>query len=184
MLHFHEIPELEVFLQKTMQTLYLVPKHDVLISLFQKLIRQTEHSYPDSANAPILKVLLTLILLELGALQLPDREVRMVDPAIAACIAYITANIGQVLTVSHIAKKLNFSESALSHLFKSEMNIPLHKYILKKRLILANKKISEGCSAVNAAEECGFREYSNFYRQYKKAFGCAPSMTVAEDDES
>lgn len=167
MLHFHEIPELEVFLQKTMQTLYLVPKHDVLISMFQKLIRQTEHSYP-----------------ELGALQLPDREVRMVDPAIAACIAYITANIGQVLTVSHIAKKLNFSESALSHLFKSEMNIPLHKYTLKKRLILANKKISEGCSAVNAAEECGFREYSNFYRQYKKAFGCAPSMTVAEDDES
>ena len=39
------------------------------------------------------------------------------------------------------------------------------------------EKISSGTPAVIAASECGFNEYSNFYRQYKKIFGISPSNT-------
>ena len=35
--------------------------------------------------------------------------------------------------------------------------------------------MAEGLSAGEAAAKYGFREYSTFYRLYRKAFACSPS---------
>ena len=47
---------------------------------------------------------------------------------------------------------------------------------LAQKLILANRRIESGCGAVQAAAECGFANYSGFYKMYKKMFGFSPSM--------
>ena len=70
---------------------------------------------------------------------------------------------------------MNVSPSTLTHSFKKDMNISVYRYILKKRLVLAQQKILSGEPAQKAALDCGFNDYSGFYKQYKKTFGIAPS---------
>ena len=94
---------------------------------------------------------------------------------IAPVIEYITRNLSKSMSVEEIAKANHISTSSLAHLFKKEMNIPIYQYIIKKRLILAHRKISDGELASTAAIECGFNDYSGFYKQYKKLFNCSPS---------
>jgi AraC-like DNA-binding protein len=65
--------------------------------------------------------------------------------------------------------------SCLAHTFKEQMNISIHQFILKKRLVMAHHKILAGEPATKAAMECGFNDYSGFYKQYKKLFGKNPS---------
>ena len=58
----------------------------------------------------------------------------------------------------------------------------IHKYVLEKRLILANKKIRQSVNPTVAASECGFADYSGFYRQYKKMFGVSPAKSKTKAD--
>lgn len=88
---------------------------------------------------------------------------------------YINQNIHRKLPLAEIATSCNVSVSTLCHLFKQEMNIPIHKFIVKKRLVNAHQKILTGHPATEVAMECGFQDYSGFYKQYKKMFGVSPS---------
>ena len=78
-------------------------------------------------------------------------------------------------TAEKIAEALNSSVSSLAHTFKKDMNISVHQYILKKRLIKARQKIMGGEPVIKAALDCGFNDYSGFYKQYKKMFNEPPS---------
>ena len=154
-----------------------------LQSLYSKLIDHTQAEHSDGVNEAVLKSVLTLILLELQNRNLPRTAIRKVNPLVSECISYITRNISGDLTVDTIARQLNVSQSGLAHVFREEMNISLHRYILKKRLVLAHRKIAQGQSAMAAAEECGFHEYSNFYRQYKKIYGRSPTSRNDQTDD-
>ena len=174
-LHFYDLPELTPLIEKTMVQLSLMPLSSSMQGLFQRLIHFAQEEHLEQIEDAVLRSVLTLMLLELQNRNLPRTEVRSVNPVVSECISYITKNISGDLAVDTIARQLNVSRSGLSHIFREEMNISLHKYILKKRLVLAHRMISQGQSAMAAAEECGFHEYSNFYRQYKKIYGRTPS---------
>lgn len=145
-----------------------------ILYLFRKLIGTAKQ---ESSNAEqVLKAVLVLLLdaimqkKERSGEELPQSEV------VRLAVAYINRNLGQPLTVGGIAQACNTSASALSHVFKKEMYCSVHKFVLKKRLISAHHKIIAGQAATVVAEECGFKDYSGFYKQYKKAFGVAPSQ--------
>ena len=170
-LHFYDIPEIDELVKKTLSELYITETNQGLSFLFDKLKKITDKENTDE----ILKAVLILILNELKSESIVHKTVPEINSIVQSSVLFIAENIGGDLSISRISKHLNISESLLSHIFKDEMNISIHKYILKKRLITAFEKISSGCPATVAATECGFSEYSNFYRQYKKAFGFPPS---------
>ena len=92
-------------------------------------------------------------------------------------IEYINKNYLQEITIQSIAQRFNFSETYISHKFKEIMHISIYQYILQKKLIFAHQLISSGTAAMDAAVLCGFKEYSGFYKIYKKYFGFPPSKT-------
>lgn len=51
------------------------------------------------------------------------------------------------------------------------MNMPIYRYITKKRLAEAHKLIAGGASLSYAAQNSGFGDYSCFYRLYRKYYG-------------
>ena len=61
------------------------------------------------------------------------------------------------------------------HAFKTDLGIPLYRFIIEKKLFYAHKDMKSGISATEAAQKYGFSDYSCFYRHYKKLFGTAPS---------
>jgi AraC-like DNA-binding protein len=79
------------------------------------------------------------------------------------------------LTIEKIAEEMHISPSQVSRIFKRATGKSPHSYITTKRLLLFNKKKRAGTGVIDACHECGFRDYSAFYRLYKKHFNKAPT---------
>lgn len=139
--------------------------------LFSKLINNTQSNDKER----ILNSVLILLLNKLSTEKQNDTAIISQNPIILHCIDYINNNLKSKLSIEELSNVCNTSVSGLSHLFKKEMNISLHKYIIEKRLIAAYRKIRLGETATTVYLECGFNDYSGFYRQYKKMFGFPPS---------
>ena len=100
---------------------------------------------------------------------------RSQEQLIAKCIEYIEEHYTEPIYVEDIAKKMYVSASTLFQCFKKELGISLHKYISEKRIIHAQKLILKGENPTKIYKECGFNDYSSFYKAYKKMFSVFPS---------
>lgn len=89
--------------------------------------------------------------------------------------AYINEHLFEEISVASIANQFFMSVSQVERIFKRTMHSSVWKYINAKRLAAARAKIENGASAYAASEECGFGDYSSFYRAYVRAFGEKPS---------
>lgn len=89
-------------------------------------------------------------------------------------VAYVNNHLFDNISVPKLAEHFYLSTSQFSRVFRQATGAAPWEYITKKRLTAAKEKIRGGCSAQNAAESCGFGDYSAFYRAYVKHFGCAP----------
>ena len=89
-------------------------------------------------------------------------------------LAYVNAHLFDDLSVPAIARHFFLSTSQIRRLFKKASGASPWEYITAKRLTAARERIAGGESAGKAAERCGFRDYSTFYRAYVKRFGNSP----------
>lgn len=89
-------------------------------------------------------------------------------------ITYVNENLTNELSIEKIARETHVSPSQVWRVFKELTGKSPHSYIIAKRLILFNKMVKNGMGAIKACQACGFRDYSSFYRLYKKNFGKSP----------
>ena len=52
------------------------------------------------------------------------------------------------------------------------------QYILSKQLSLAQRELRAGAAPTEIYMNCGFADYSTFFKAYKRTFGHAPSDEV------
>ncbi|MBE7024328.1 MAG: helix-turn-helix transcriptional regulator [Ruminococcaceae bacterium] len=96
--------------------------------------------------------------------------------------AYIDKHITEELTLDGIADKFGISKYCLCHLFKKNMGYTVFQYIRRKRLYLVKKYYAPGMNLINVSRLVGYKSYSNFYRDYYKAFGRPPSESIESID--
>lgn len=89
-------------------------------------------------------------------------------------VEYINENLSQDLSLEKLAEICFISKSYLSHQFKTYTGMPLIQFIIKKRLTAARNMIRSGMPAMDACMLCGFNDYSNFHKAFKKEFGKSP----------
>ena len=89
-------------------------------------------------------------------------------------LAYIDKNPDKPLTLGWLSKTFFLSESHISHLFKSKLNTSAMQYIHLKKISYAHSLLVSGIPPTQVAEKCSFKNYSTFYRLYKKFFGVTP----------
>ncbi|MBQ8262237.1 MAG: helix-turn-helix transcriptional regulator [Lachnospiraceae bacterium] len=99
-------------------------------------------------------------------------------------VQYINRHLLDELSVPMLAKHFYLSTSQFNRVFKHATGAAPWDYILQKRLTVAHEKIKQGCTAREASEQCGFREYSVFYRAYRKKYGCSPSQKSVHSKSS
>ncbi len=99
------------------------------------------------------------------------------NPKILEIIKYINENLTADLSIDHISEKLFMSKFHMMRTFKNETGYSIGNYIMQKRLILSRQLLLEGIPITQTCYQCGFKDYSNFSRQYKNFFGETPKDT-------
>lgn len=89
-------------------------------------------------------------------------------------LAYIDENLSSDLTLERLADLCFISKYHLAHQFKACTGMPVYRYIIKQRVTAARNLICSGLSATEACMQCGFNDYSNFLKAFKREFGCTP----------
>lgn len=171
--NFDESEALFPLIQCSMTELKVLEADKAILYLFRKLAALAEGSDEPVKFLP--EAVLAVLLSEIADKDRPGLGERPQNGLVRNAVRYIEENLGKKLTVAAVAQACNTSGSSLAHTFKREMNLPLHRYILKKRLIMAHNRIAAGEPATLAAYHCGFNDYSGFYKQYKKEFGVSPA---------
>ena len=96
---------------------------------------------------------------------------------IASVMEYLSEHLEEDITIDWLASHFYISKFHLMHLFKEETGYTIYAYLNMKRLLKARALISSGTEAADACYLCGFRNYSTFFRAYKKYFAISPGQT-------
>lgn len=84
---------------------------------------------------------------------------------------YIESSYMHEISVQQLADLVNLDRSYLYRLFKKRNGCSIQEYILQIRLRKAIWYLEEGYSTQEVAALCGFRNMSNFHRQFKTKSG-------------
>ena len=103
------------------------------------------------------------------------RRYSTLHPMLSDALSYIADNLFTVGSVQEIATALHVTESYLFRLFREELNTSPKKYVTDKRLLAAQSMLRLGRRPTEIFSECGFADYTSFFRSYKRFFGVAPS---------
>lgn len=175
-LNFTAFGKLQGLMEEKLQKIGVFTASEEILSHFARLAAHTADAdrYKKELllEAAITDILLAIRPEEIGA---QIQSAVAIHPEISKAVRYINENVATVSSMEEVAAYVNLSPSHFAHLFKKELHIPPGKYLLEKKLVMANRLIHNGVGAIAAAEQCGFGNYSGFYRMYKKTFGTAPS---------
>ncbi len=124
---------------------------------------------------------LTILMARLCKLFSEAREERSSRSSkrVADVIAYINEHIGQELSLDEVSSRFFISKFHLIREFKSYTNRSVYQYIVAKRIIQAKLLMQSGVMPTDVYLKCGFREYSSFYRAFKKETDLSPQQYIA-----
>ncbi|MBR2465364.1 MAG: AraC family transcriptional regulator [Clostridia bacterium] len=150
-------------------------KNSVVEDIFRKCDLYFRHSDKETFEK-ILSHLLSELFYYVSLFPQPSsKETASLSPLISKALKYTNDNLFTVEGIAEIAEHLFVSESYLFRLFKKELHQTPRKYIMEKRLLIAQKMIASGEKAQVVCESLGFRDYTTFYRNYTSFFGHSPS---------
>lgn len=93
---------------------------------------------------------------------------------------YIDSNYSEPITLDYLSARFFMDKYHLLHEFKRATGQSIHQYIIQRRLEAAKRLMDEGGNPTAVYPQCGFGDYSNFYRNFVKQYGVSPS-TYAEN---
>ncbi len=118
-----------------------------------------------------LLVLLNMILFHDGIkLDVEMKRNNLID----GIIQYINNHTEDEITIDQLSEQFYLSKYHLIREFKKHSGTTIHKYIVQKKLILAKELILKGIPIICVYEQCGFGDYSNFFRAFKNEYGVTP----------
>ena len=92
---------------------------------------------------------------------------------------YIDDNLFNIENLKDLCDNLHISKSALCKRFTEAVGVPIMTYVRIKKLLAAKNMIEEGNNPTEIYKQCGFNDYTTFFRAYKKIFHEKPSLAKA-----
>ena len=96
------------------------------------------------------------------------------NKVVSDVVEYINENYNKPILLSNISNKFSLSESRLSHLFKQETGMSIHKFLMKKRLMHSKTFIRNGEHINVVYALVGFNDNTSFFRAFKKEYNITP----------
>lgn len=95
-------------------------------------------------------------------------------------IQYINEHPQENFTTQALCAKFFISRTQLYQRFIKATGTSVGKYIATRRMLTAQQLITQGGKPTEIFTQCGFRDYSTFYRAYVKYFGYSPTREQGE----
>lgn len=111
-----------------------------------------------------------------------ERTVRITRKRFDQAVGFIAASLSDPdLSVEKCAAAVGCSVSALTKVFRREMNVSVAKYIREARLDMALKLVRQGSTVKTTCEKCGFGSTETFHRAFKAKYGATPGQLRGAD---
>lgn len=153
-------------------------------ALEQLLVEMTEEEpYRETMTMSYL----AQVLVYLNRLAMKNERIEQVqnqDTAVYNVLGYINDHYSDDLSLDHLANTFFISKYHLSREFQRLVGTSVHRYIVQKRLVMAKQMLSQGIPSSEVYQQCGFGDYSNFYRAFKQEYQISPKDFVTRLKES
>ncbi len=103
-----------------------------------------------------------------------DEQRTIPNENIYKVMQYINSHFQEDITLDMISDTVGLSKYHMSRLFKKNVGMTLSAYINMSRIRAAKNLLIKGKKAKDIFKECGFNDYSNFYRVFVKFVGVSP----------
>lgn len=159
---------------------HITPSH-----IYYEEIKTTVENIISSAkgDTPLLDMLIKSELLRLFWLLYESGDAVSCDPesvkrddVIRPVLQFINEHYQEAVTNEQLAAVAHLSKSYFMAAFKKATGTSAMLYVNQLRLRSAREMLSEGASSISQiAYLCGFRNLSNFNRQFRRAYGSSPA---------
>ncbi|MBQ6894145.1 MAG: helix-turn-helix transcriptional regulator [Clostridia bacterium] len=149
-------------------------EQEKLLNLFETLKSQNEFGDDIIKNSAILSMLVFINNLFMARCETDKFKNNIDDRLVKKAISYINANFSENINLETIAGELYISVNQLCRIFKKNLGTTVTKYIAGKRISEAKKLLKNGHSVSDTAMLCGYHDYANFIRSFKKSVGVSP----------
>lgn len=120
--------------------------------------------------------------------ELPRREPPKQGPSeamIRRALEFLSAHYLEEVTIERCAKELGFNPSYLSHIFRGQLGISFHQYLVNLRLNMAEWYLEHTDMPVpQVSERSGFVSLKTFYRVFRKRTGMPPGAFRAREQRA
>ena len=150
-----------------------------LMFLLEQLISESTAEDPYREISSL--TYLAQVLVSLNRLALKQREEASVtgpDTTVYSVLGYINEHYSENLSLDDLANRFFISKYHLSREFQRLVGTSVHRYIVQKRLVMAKQMLSTGRPSSEVYQQCGFGDYSNFYRAFKAEYQISPKEFV------
>ena len=89
-------------------------------------------------------------------------------------VGYVNQHLFDLTGLDQLEKELFMNRTHINRIFRGVTGTTVWNYVQIKRLFAAREMIRGGSLTREAAANCGYQDYSAFYRAYKKQFGHSP----------
>ena len=169
---------LQPFMERPLGRNNVYGADDMDMGAMQRLFYEICYSKEDAYGRKLIATTHLIMMLEMirkAFLQVERAEEDSQNPK-EQMVRYVNKHLFDKLSVPMLAEHFYLSPSQFGRVFHQATGATPWEYIIKKRLMAAKEKIKSGISTKEACEECGFTDYSVFYRAYVKQFGCSPKQ--------
>ena len=87
---------------------------------------------------------------------------------------YINQHYADSLTIDQLAEQFFVSKYHLMHEFSQKTGTSVYRYLMQQRLHAVCELLEQGTVPNEAYLLCGFKDYANFYRAFRSAYGQSP----------
>lgn len=166
----------EIFVNRPLGVNNCIPANLVQENGIPELLKRIETYLHDESDAGVAanSAMIELLYL-LNRIGIKSEHVVSHNDQIKNIILYLNEHLTEPLPLEEVAERFYISKGHLCRSFKKHTGFTVNGYITYKRLLLVKELTEKGCSWIEASEEAGFGNYSNFYKLYRRTYGHSPT---------
>lgn len=164
------------------ESLNLTPRLGFKDAQLQMLaqILHLEHQQHGETGASYSEALIQALLrrlLHLHGLDHPSPTARGLSPSQSQILLeHIESHLGESLTLDSLAEVVDLSPSHFKVLFKRTHGLPVHRFVLQRRVEGARQLLLQGMTVSQTAAATGFAQQSHLAQWMRRLTGLSPSQ--------